>query len=101
MFGKRQEVKNITIDELVSKNLEPLIDIREVEEYELGHVPGAKNIPMMGILMNPSQFLNKETTYYIICRSGGRSLNACQTLQKEGYDVVNVLGGTIAYFNSK
>lgn len=99
MIKAGEQIKNINASELKTKVISSLIDIREIEEYKLGHVPGAKNIPMMGIIMNPELFLNKETTYYIICQSGQRSLNTCQFLQEKGYDVVNVIGGTSAYFN--
>lgn len=101
MFGFGTKVKSVTVDEVETQNLQPLIDIREVDEFIHGHMPSAQNIPMMGVLMNTEQFLNKETTYYIICETGRRSMEACQVLLKQGYDVVNVAGGTSAYMNKR
>ncbi len=75
---------------------ETLIDVREVGEYQMGHVPGAINIPLSTLDKNINS-LKKGTEYHIICQSGGRSLNACVYLKQHGIDVVNVQGGTGAY----
>lgn len=74
-----------------------LIDIREGYEYNGGHVPTAKNIPMGEILDAPEKYLNKEDKYHIICQTGGRSLKTCKELSDKGYKVVNVSGGTGSY----
>lgn len=97
MFGFGQKIKNITVDELVRFESQTIIDVREQIEFRQGHIPNAKNIPMFGLVMNAEQFLNKEKTYYIICQSGNRSRETCRSLAKQGYDVVNVLGGTNEY----
>lgn len=78
-----------------------LIDIREPYEYQSGSIKTAKNIPMGTLLNNPEKYLIKNKTYHIICQSGGRSRNACSTLVKMGYDVVNVAGGVGSYVGSK
>ena len=41
--------------------------------------------------------LKKEQKYYIVCQSGGRSSQACNTLSKQGFQVINVLGGMGSY----
>ena len=54
----------------------------------------------MGTLVqNPEMFLEKEKCYYLICRSGARTLNVTQYLTDLGYDVVNVEGGMLEYYN--
>jgi len=78
-----------------------LIDIREPYEYRGGTLKTAKNIPMMNLLANASTYLNKEKTYYIMCQSGGRSRQCCKVLRKQGYDVVDVIGGYGSYVGSK
>lgn len=91
-------VKNIDInnlDEILGSI--NLIDIREVYEYEEGTLKTAINIPMGKILEYPEEYLNKDEKYYIMCRSGARSLNTCLALKKEGYQVINVAGGIIRY----
>ncbi|WP_160671491.1 rhodanese-like domain-containing protein [Clostridium sp. C8-1-8] len=97
-FIKRGNFKAISIhdvDDIATKI--DLIDIREPYEYEEGHVPNAKNIPMATILKDPEKYLEKEKEYHIICQSGGRSAKACSELSTKGYKVVNVTGGTGSY----
>ncbi|MGL4662712.1 MAG: rhodanese-like domain-containing protein [Culicoidibacterales bacterium] len=92
--------KNVTISEVVENNLTPLIDIREKEEYMMGALPHAINIPMFGLLMNPAHFLEKDKTYYLICQSGRRTAQTCEVLIQQGFQVVNVLGGTSEYMET-
>lgn len=94
----RNDLKAINvndIDELIGKI--NIIDIRETYEFKGGSIRGAKNIPMKTLLSDPSKYLNKEKTYYILCQSGARSGMACRTLAKLGFDVINVSGGLGSY----
>ncbi len=83
------------------------IDVRTPEEFELGHVPAARNIPFMvrgpggaGIFPNKSflksiesQF-DKEAKLILGCRRGGRSLQAADMLTERGYsNVLDMRGG--------
>lgn len=97
MFGKKANIKSVSVDELSQNDVRAIIDVREPDEFQTGHISNVKNIPMFGLLMNAEQFLNKEKTYYIICQSGNRSHHVCEALLAQGYDVVNVLGGMRAY----
>jgi rhodanese-related sulfurtransferase len=74
-----------------------LIDIREDYEYESGHVPTAKNIPMGKILTQPEKYLDKSKEYHIICQSGARSSRTCIQLSSQGFKVTNIVGGTGSY----
>lgn len=94
-------LKEITVDDLLKQNDGTLIDVREVEEYAHGHIPNSENIPMIGLLMNPTSFIQKNKKYYVICAGGGRSMQVCYALQNEGYNVVNVLGGTEEYLKKR
>jgi len=78
-----------------------LIDIREPYEFKGGSLKTAVNIPMGNLLNDPSKYISKEKTYYIMCQSGGRSGNACKVLEKQGYDVINVSGGMGSYVGTK
>ena len=73
-----------------------LIDVREADEFASGHLPGAINLPLSDFLERYEE-LDKDKPYYIICRSGARSAQACAFLEEEGYDVTNVAGGTSAW----
>jgi len=77
-----------------------LIDVREVDEYTAGHIPSAINIPLSAISADFESF-RSEADVYIVCRSGGRSMQACEFLVDQGIvNVVNVAGGTMAWQTS-
>ncbi len=60
-----------------------LIDVREADEFASGHLPGAINLPLSDFLERYEE-LDKDKPYYIICRSGARSAQACAFLEEEG-----------------
>ncbi len=76
-----------------------LIDVREPDEYEAGHVPGAVLVPLGNVPAALGRFGTGETNY-VICRTGGRSYRACEFLVEQGLDAVNVEGGTMAWIIS-
>lgn len=92
-------MKNISITELhdLLQDID-LIDIREIKEYATGFIPSAVNIPMKELTQNHSKYLVKGKMYYIVCRGGVRSVTLCNDLDKFDYDLINVEGGTAAYF---
>ena len=73
-----------------------LIDVREVDEVESGHIPGITHIPL-GLLEFRTHELNKNEPYVMVCRSGGRSGSATQFLESQGFDVSNMVGGMLAW----
>lgn len=79
--------------ELKKKKTPTIIDVREPEEFEAGHIPGAVNIPLGTIHEFDSD--NTEDTIYLVCRSGRRSGVAADTLIEKGYQAVNVEGGML------
>jgi rhodanese-related sulfurtransferase len=76
-----------------------VVDVREPDEYRAGHVPGAQLIPLATVPDHLERFRTDGPTY-VICRSGWRSMQACEIAAGEGYDVVNVTGGTAAWMDS-
>lgn len=73
-----------------------LIDVREVDEVEAGHIPGIIHIPL-GLLEFKMNELDKSESYIMVCRSGGRSGQATAFLQSHGFDVTNMNGGMLAW----
>ncbi|RUL48615.1 rhodanese-like domain-containing protein [Lysinibacillus antri] len=73
-----------------------LIDVREVDEVQAGHIPGITNIPL-GLLEFRSHELDKNKPYIMVCRSGGRSGQATHYLQSQGFDVTNMTGGMMSW----
>lgn len=80
----------------MSKEEVHIVDVREGFEHKMGYIEGATLLPLSK-LKNADDVLDKSKTYYIVCQSGGRSLQAAKKLSKKGYNVVNVLGGMGAY----
>ena len=74
-----------------------LLDVRTPQEYEGGHIPGSKNIPLKAIDKVASVAENKDTVLYVYCQSGARSRQATSMLQGMGYTNVNNIGGIAAY----
>jgi rhodanese-related sulfurtransferase len=91
-------VPEVTVDELAAKRAEgaPLIDVRNPDEYEGFHVPGAVLLPL-GELVERADEVPVDGTVYIICQSGGRSAKAAEHLRGLGVDAVNVAGGSKAW----
>lgn len=66
-----------------------VIDVRTVEEYEDGHVPGSKNIVLDTIPENLDTIKGLGNSFITCCRSGARSGKAAEFLSEEGLDVIN------------
>ena len=69
-----------------------LLDVREPEEWEAGHAPGALHIPLAQ-LPDKIPDLARSEPIVVICRSGGRSALATEWLTTAGFDAANLLGG--------
>ena len=71
-----------------------LIDVRSAEEFNLGHLENAVNIPHTQIAEKISAVApDKNTPLYLYCRSGRRVGIAIETLKSLGYQVMYNLGG--------
>ncbi|HZW68715.1 MAG TPA: rhodanese-like domain-containing protein [Pseudogracilibacillus sp.] len=68
-------------------------DVREIDEFNEGHIPGAVHAPLSDLENNEFGPLQVDEKYVIICRSGNRSIAASNILIQEGFDIVNVSEG--------
>lgn len=95
------DVPEIDIDEAARRIAAgtPVIDVREPDEYEDGHVPGAPLIPL-GDVPDRVGELPTSGEVLIICKSGGRSRRAAELVRAQGIDAVNVAGGTMAWIDA-
>ena len=69
-----------------------LLDVREQDEWDAGHAPGAVHLPMTELAARLDEVPDGDPVY-VICRSGGRSARVTAYLNQQGWDSVNVLGG--------
>jgi rhodanese-related sulfurtransferase len=67
-----------------------LLDVREPDEWNAGHAPGATHRPLGQL--DPGD-LDSAASYVTVCRSGGRSAKAAAALHEAGFDVANFAGG--------
>jgi len=73
-----------------------LLDVRQPEEFQMGHISGAKLIPL-GELRGRLKELPREREIVCICASGNRSSSATRQLTSAGYQVLNLKGGMFAW----
>jgi rhodanese-related sulfurtransferase len=76
-----------------------ILDVRSPQECNEGIQKGAIQMN----IMNTAQFiadidkLDKSKNYYIYCRSGGRSGQACMLMNAKGYTTYNLNGGMLSW----
>ena len=72
-----------------------ILDVREQEEYDSGHIPDAVLLPVGTITEKSAAEVipEKDTTVLVYCRSGNRSKNAAKTLAGLGYTNIYEFGG--------
>ena len=73
-----------------------ILDTREQDEFDEGHIPGAILIPYTEIENKAEEMLpDKDKLILVYCRSGRRSKIAAESLAKLGYTDVKEFGGII------
>ena len=76
-----------------------VLDVREPNEYKEKHLPTAYLMPLATVPIRINE-VDKNQTIYVVCRSGARSMQAAQWLDTQGYEAVNIEGGTDAWAES-
>ena len=94
-------IQEVSIENFVQLRAEKIvIDVREVDEYQGGHIPGAINIPLSTVPDNVDLFA-QHSSVFVVCQVGGRSMRACEfiAVQDECVDIelFNIAGGTAAW----
>ncbi len=105
--AKQEEILS-TLDNASEVNLKNkkniLLDVRTLEEFTEGHVPGAINIDVKNLSFEKEiQKLDPKKNYYIYCKSGIRAKLATEKMQEKGFknaknfkDGMSTYQGTIA-----
>ncbi|MFV0441742.1 MAG: rhodanese-like domain-containing protein [Lachnospirales bacterium] len=70
--------------ELLKKNVK-LLDVRDIEEYNRGHIKGAVNIPLENLEKSVGKFVGINDHVVVYCQMGGRANLACILLNSLGY----------------
>ena len=95
-FLKRRYI-NSGVKEFHSTENAVLIDVRTPEEYEQGHIPGSKNVPLQSMGDVRETVPKTDTPLFVYCRSGARSAQAVGFLSGMGYTDVRNIGGILAW----
>ena len=81
-----------------------ILDVRTQNEIEEGYIPNAKHLDIMnaGAFMEGANEFDKSKNYYVYCRSGGRSGQACMIMDSIGFEnTYNLMGGFMEWQGEK
>ncbi len=92
-----------TFAELIADTNVVVLDVRSVDEFNEGHIGGAINIDVKkdDFVEKSKATLPVSKLIAVYCRSGRRSVNAFDKLTAEGYKVVNLKGGIMAWISEE
>ena len=95
----------VTVQEMKKALSDPkqgikVIDVREPDEYQIAHIDGVPLVPLSTL---PQKFtdLDPNTTYYIHCKSGIRSLKALKFLREQGFKYLKSVKGGISAWSDE
>jgi rhodanese-related sulfurtransferase len=73
-----------------------LLDVREQDEWDAGHVEASQHIPIGQLLARLGE-IPPDRDVIVVCRVGSRSAQVTAYLAQQGYDAVNLDGGLDAW----
>jgi molybdopterin-guanine dinucleotide biosynthesis protein A/rhodanese-related sulfurtransferase len=98
--GAMADVPEIDVEELAERHAAGayVLDVRNPDEYEDGHVPGAVLLPLGELNARWEEVPEGEVL--VICKTGARSARAVEALNGAGRTTMNVAGGTLAWIRA-
>lgn len=98
---QRKIVKTLTEEEFrAGYRKAQLIDVREPNEFDAGHILGARNIPLSQFKIRMKE-IRPDKPVYLYCQNGLRSGRAAQTLYRKGYKDLSQLNGGFKKWSGK
>lgn len=90
-----QQISQEEAKEMMDSQEVLILDVREQDEYDSGHIPGAVLLPVGSITEESAAEVipEKDATVLVYCRSGNRSKTAAKTLAELGYTGIYEFGG--------
>jgi rhodanese-related sulfurtransferase len=95
--GKRASALQVT--QLLNRGKTTIIDVRTPQEFAVGHLRDAKNIPLADLAARIGELeKSKSRAVVVVCQSGARADKAVRQLAAAGFnDVVSLDGGLTAW----
>ena len=90
--------KKITPQSLISlanKDDAFVVDLRDSEQFQSGHITGSINIPLINLNQRSNEIPQNKESVILVCEMGSVSPNAGEILMKEGYKDLLILKGGI------
>ena len=84
-----------TLISMTNQNRALIIDIRDSESFNAGHITASKNIPQNELTRRINEITNIEKSVILVCDMGNISPNAGEALKKEGFEDIYLLKGGI------
>lgn len=108
MFAAQPSIETMTVDQLKQFTQDHkeheylLVDVREPEEYEVEHIPGAKLVPLMDLELGQAKLEPADHAIFY-CRSGARSMRGAMSAaaRKLGIKKIYNLSGGIGAFQGR
>ena len=93
--GSYQQITQEEAKEMMDTQEVIILDVREQDEYDSGHIPGAVLLPVGTINEDTAAEVipEKDSTVLVYCRSGNRSKTAAAALASLGYTKIYEFGG--------
>ncbi|MCU9613849.1 rhodanese-like domain-containing protein [Caldibacillus lycopersici] len=100
-FYQKKVVKTLTQEEFIEGYRKAqLIDVREPNEFDAGHILGARNIPLTQMKMRLKE-IRPDKPVYLYCQNNTRSGRAAQMLYRKGYKQIYQLKGGFKKWTGK
>lgn len=102
--GRVKEISPVELAQMLEGNEKvQLVDVREALEFNLGHIEGARNVPLHNLRAGLDGLgLDKNTPIVALCLTGHRSIPAARFLEQAGYGRISSLkGGMINWWRTR
>lgn len=100
-FRRKNAANTMENDEFrVNMRKAQIVDVRGKDEYEAGHILGARNIPYMNLKQRHVE-LRKDQPIYLYDEKKTLSYRAALQLKKQGFEDLHVLKGGYSEWDGK
>lgn len=102
-FNGFQSISPLTAVTKMNDDNLVILDVREPNEFGKSHIEAAMNIPLAKVAEKLTSLEKyKQHPIIVTCQTGARSVSACKTLNKAGFDkVFNMQGGMQSWEDNK